>query len=953
MDQQNRSPATGAHGALPPPPPQPTNVITAGQLDAMVAASVARALASVPQVHQPAQQASQQPPESFMNSLLDGIGLAAAQHQEPPALQQGPPARPEDFPVTLGSAVGSAPGFVVALARGGGYVDLRLVAPENLSKLPSRAPAPAAFDTLVASLAPVDTIAKWLEAFMAYVSLVARDLPFKIPDLAEYALLISFAARNFRGDGWKTYDSRYRQDATISSVWANINQNLWQVTVVSCHIAAASQTARAPAVARASTSSAATDNRAEQVCFAFNKGTCSSRPCPRQHVCLICRSTGHKDMECPTRAPALQRSEKRRRSRSPRGDGKRRKNGSGHGEFFQSTGAGLPSLRACTPYNVDDFANSSRAGLPTSRACPPDNGEYLTDMSGAGLPTSRACSPYKCEYGLVQSGAVLPPPEACTPFIIDKWVELSANLPDTDLRNYVLVGLQEGFRLCFNDTPLASATRNSQSAYKHPDVVDEYLSEELQRGSIVGPFACPPMENLHISKFGVIPKSAPGEWRLILDLSSPSGFSVNDGISPEDSSVHYQTVDQAIDAITLVGRGALLSKFDVERAYRNIPVHPDDRRLLGMKWRGSFWVDLVLPFGSRPSASIFSSVADVLQFILSTVVGRSIILHYLDDFLNVFNPSNLRRSEAPRLAGAELSTELATCDELGVPIKASKLVMPTTCLSFLGIVLDSEALEARLPEDKIIELRDLVTEWRGKRSGSKRQVESLTGKLMFAAQIIPAGRPFLRALINSHKSAREAHHWVHLNAACREDLVWWLELLSEWNGISMFRFRGWSEIADFQMASDAAVTKGLGISFGKEWIAEEWPAGTPESVKIFVLELIPIVVAAHIWGHNWVRCRILFYSDNSAAVDAIESGLPRHPHLASLVRELARLSILMNFSVKAVHVPGKLNTIADALSRFDFQEFRRLRPDANRSPTRPPVGLLERLVLPPSSTSSG
>ena len=169
----------------------------------------------------------------------------------------------------------------------------------------------------------------------------------------------------------------------------------------------------------------------------------------------------------------------------------------------------------------------------------------------------------------------------------------------------------------------------------------------------------------------------------------------------------------------------------------------------------------------------------------------------------------------------------------------------------------------------------------------------------------------------------------------------------------MFRFRGWSEIAAFHMASDTAITKGLGISFGKEWIAEAWPAGTPEVVKIFVLELIPIVVVAHIWGRSWVRCHILFYSDNSAAVDAIESGLSKHPHLSSLVRELARLSILMNFSVKAVHVPVKLNVIADALSRFDFQEFWRRRPDANQSPTCLPAGLLERLVLPPSSTSSG
>ena len=31
-----------------------------------------------------------------------------------------------------------------------------------------------------------------------------------------------------------------------------------------------------------------------------------------------------------------------------------------------------------------------------------------------------------------------------------------------------------------------------------------------------------------------------------------------------------------------VGQGALLAKLDIKAAYRNIPVHPGDRHLLGM-----------------------------------------------------------------------------------------------------------------------------------------------------------------------------------------------------------------------------------------------------------------------------------------------------------------------------------------------------------------------------------
>ena len=81
----------------------------------------------------------------------------------------------------------------------------------------------------------------------------------------------------------------------------------------------------------------------------------------------------------------------------------------------------------------------------------------------------------------------------------------------------------------------------------------------------------------------MIPKKhQPGKWRLILDLSSPLG-SVNDGILKEPFSVQYMRVDDVISGIMSFGQGTLLAKFDVESAYRNIPVHPEDRYLLGMK----------------------------------------------------------------------------------------------------------------------------------------------------------------------------------------------------------------------------------------------------------------------------------------------------------------------------------------------------------------------------------
>ena len=57
------------------------------------------------------------------------------------------------------------------------------------------------------------------------------------------------------------------------------------------------------------------------------------------------------------------------------------------------------------------------------------------------------------------------------------------------------------------------------------------------------------------------------------------------------------------------GQGTLLAKFDVKSAYQNIPVNPEDRYLLGMKWQDNYFINMVLPFGLRSAPFIFSSLS--------------------------------------------------------------------------------------------------------------------------------------------------------------------------------------------------------------------------------------------------------------------------------------------------------------------------------------------------------
>ena len=181
-----------------------------------------------------------------------------------------------------------------------------------------------------------------------------------------------------------------------------------------------------------------------------------------------------------------------------------------------------------------------------------------------------------------------------------KWKQALAHHPDPAFRHYIIEGSSEGFRIGFDRRqPLQSARKNMPSAAQHHTVVSEYVANEKALGHFQRPIA-KPQPNIHISRFGVIPKGhTPGKWLLITDLSVPPERSVNDGIDPTLCSLSYVSVDTVAAAAAAFGPGALMAKVDIESAYRLIPVHPDDHCLLGVVWEDQVYYDTKLPFGLR------------------------------------------------------------------------------------------------------------------------------------------------------------------------------------------------------------------------------------------------------------------------------------------------------------------------------------------------------------------
>jgi len=236
-----------------------------------------------------------------------------------------------------------------------------------------------------------------------------------------------------------------------------------------------------------------------------------------------------------------------------------------------------------------------------------------------------------------------------------------------------------------------------QSATQHPEIIDDYLLNELLLNRILGPFSPHLAPSIHINCFGCIPKKHQVEkWHLITDLSFPEDESVNDAIDPKLCSVKYITVDQVARHAVLLRRGSLIAKIDIKSAYRLIL----GATLLGMFWRNHVYIDGMLPFGLRLTHKIFTAVADALEWCISRA-GVEYIYHYLDDFVVLGCP------DAEQCV-KNLSTLKTVCGDLGVLLAPEKQADPSTRLEFLGIIIDTLCQELQLPDDKLSKLKDFI-----------------------------------------------------------------------------------------------------------------------------------------------------------------------------------------------------------------------------------------------------
>ena len=350
---------------------------------------------------------------------------------------------------------------------------------------------------------------------------------------------------------------------------------------------------------------------------------------------------------------------------------------------------------------------------------------------GPSLPCANIVNGrYKYTDELLQLASVSSPPSYQawpryqTPIRVEELHQYLASHPDQRFAAYIHDGLSMGFRIGFDYRRSTLDTRftNHPSAQKNTSVVRDKIHAEVRAGRLHGPLPQVLKQVIHVSPLGLVPKQHQrNKWRLIMDLSSPRGGSVNDGIDQNLCSLRYASVDEAVNIIKQLGRDTEMVKVDIKDAYRIIPVHPADYHLLGLLWDDKLYFDRALPFGLRSAPKLFNAVADFIAWILINR-GVKYLLHYLDDFLLLGTPGSQE-------GALFLAILLAVFEALDIPVAAQKTEGPATAITFLGILIDSHTFELRLPAEKLARLQELLVSWSLKKYCTRKELESLLGQL--------------------------------------------------------------------------------------------------------------------------------------------------------------------------------------------------------------------------------
>ena len=454
--------------------------------------------------------------------------------------------------------------------------------------------------------------------------------------------------------------------------------------------------------------------------------------------------------------------------------------------------------------------------------------------------------------------------------------------------------LKEGYVLPFKVRPPLVRDPLIVSGYANP-IRDSHLQAAVQ--ALIEKKA---VERVRVqaslaffNRLFIVPKPN-HKWRPILDLSTLNQFLCVKTFKMETPETIRTSLQQE----------EWVTSLDFSDAYFHIPIHYTSRKFLRFHFQNQSYQFRALPFGLSTAPMEFTGVVKEVKLMAQS---QGIRIHqYLDDWL----------IRAPTKESCHQGTQslLALCQELGWMVNMQKSELePQQVFDFVGYQYDLLNGIVRPTQNRWETLQQKITVLLQNRSCPVRTFMSLIGLLTATEKQVTLGRLHMRPIqwhLKKHWRVPESlEKEIPIPRSLHQYLQWWTQEENVLKGQPLHPLRH-----AVQIFTDAS-KEGWGAHLGDFTASGTW--SVPESkLHINFLELKAVLLALKRFQHLVQGKVVLIATDNTTVVAYInKEGGMRSGSLCALLWRLLCWCSLNQIVLKARHIPGRLNVIADKLSR--------------------------------------
>ena len=397
-----------------------------------------------------------------------------------------------------------------------------------------------------------------------------------------------------------------------------------------------------------------------------------------------------------------------------------------------------------------------------------------------------------------------------------------------------------------------------------------------------------------LNRLFLVPKPN-NKWRPILDLSKLNLFLKVERFKMETPETIRTSLQQ----------GEWVTSVDFKDAYFHIPIQEQSRKYLRFHVQGRTYQFKALPFGLSTAPMEFTVLAKEVKLM---AIRKGIRIHqYLDDWLV--------RARSLETCLQHTQILIKMCQDLGWLVNLEKSELePKQVFDFVGYQFDLRSGRVRPTPDRWQNLQDKVQTLLSLPACPVRQFMSLIGLLTATEKQVHLGRLHMRPiqwhLKNNWRVPESLEKVIPLPRSLHPHLQWWLEEDNVLQGQPLHPVKH-----ALQIFTDAS-KEGWGAHLNEFTARGSW--SVPESkLHIKYLELKAVFLALKEFQDLCVDKIVLVATDNTTVVAYInkEGGMRSGPLCALLWRILTWCS-QRQVTLKARHIPGHLNVIADKLSRL-------------------------------------